>query len=146
MAQFGTLSRRLHRGTGRAEYLFAVAFGILIILSLALTLPSLFGDDGSAPADAHAFQCVECDKELVLSGEEFAERQAKLGFGGGEMYLDCPECGAEQAMLQMTRCPTTECGNWYLPEWKKDGTGHGRYVCPECRTDLNVYATEQLGD
>ena len=108
-------------GSPKMEYVMVAVLGLIILVSLGLTLHSVFfgesGGPGAAPDGELHFQCTvpTCNHEFVKSGKDMEQLMPQaLMPEMGLLQLDCPKCGAKSTCLMMNKCPNPKCHKYYL--------------------------------
>lgn len=108
-------------GSPNMEYIMVGVLGVIILVSLGLTLHSVFfGESGSPGAAGDGelhFQCTvaTCNNEFVKSGKDMEQIMPQaLMPEMGLLQLDCPKCGGKSTCLMMIKCP--KCGKFYLSD------------------------------
>ncbi len=99
-------------------------------------------EPGVDPApDPTRYKCSQCGEEFLL--DAFSLPLDQLGMYGPAtgMVPPCPECGAQDGVMEMVRCP--ECKAFYVSKVKHDdrlrtlgrarGMARPHDICPECR-------------
>lgn len=127
--------------SGKMEYVFAGALGVIILGALALTLYfAFFGNEQNRTLGdglAH-LECLNpaCKNQFTMPQQDVAPLEMP-----GQRIL-CPKCQKKSAVSQ-SMCPS--CKKWYLDpravyDMSPSGPPEGlKAVCPYCKTDMDEF-------
>jgi len=106
-------------GGAKMEWIFAGALGLIIILSLVITLWPSDSTVGIGDAPKQHYVCVKCQHEFEKDIMSFSKEE--LGGGmrmpeaqGPAILVDCPSCKATQSCWPAIQCP--ECKKWFISQ------------------------------
>jgi hypothetical protein len=140
-------------GGGKTEYLFGAALALIIIAAVVMAFRGGKKDDiTKALPEGTWYKCSQCGHEYPLDISSLPpEQQGMYGPATG-MVPPCPECGAQNAGMEMVMCP--ECKKLYVSKVKHydrlqmfgqaQGVARPQDICPDCGTDRIKWYAENL--
>ncbi len=143
----------------RMEYIFAGLLGLIIVVSLVVTLQRMFFPTllQGEPENTQPHVCMECGEAVWINAMDLMpdandpDAVAAQGYG---MLADCPKCNAQAAAVPAEECPN--CHKYYaipghvlLYKYTSKGLAIPRgasYVrtCPHCNTNVDQWYKAKL--